>query len=220
MAGRGLVHRPAVGLDVQRFGLACAELEKRHQRADGGRLVAYAPYYPGGWKDWPNISTPTTAAALTYMEAGISAVSTPPIVKATLSTSFGSSNAAWVLVGFDGTAFDTDTIHSNSANNDRLTCKTAGKYAFTSFVDFGVNATGIRALLVQKNSEATSDQADTGIVVGGATSAAFAGVTPRLTAPGLVDLAVNDYLACIFFQNSGGTLAVGTDSYFEMHRVG
>lgn len=33
--------------------------------------MSYTPYYPGGWKDWPDASTPITAAALQNMESGI-----------------------------------------------------------------------------------------------------------------------------------------------------
>lgn len=35
--------------------------------------MAYNPFYAGGWKDYPNTSTPITSAALNHMEAGIAA---------------------------------------------------------------------------------------------------------------------------------------------------
>lgn len=35
--------------------------------------MAYTPFYAGGWKDYPNTSTPITSAALNHMEAGIAA---------------------------------------------------------------------------------------------------------------------------------------------------
>jgi hypothetical protein len=37
--------------------------------------MTYTPYYPGGWKDSPLITTPIVAAALQNMEAGITAAS-------------------------------------------------------------------------------------------------------------------------------------------------
>lgn len=35
--------------------------------------MPYSPFYPGGWKDWPDPSTPISAAALTHLESGIAA---------------------------------------------------------------------------------------------------------------------------------------------------
>ena len=35
--------------------------------------MAYTPFYAGGWKDYPNTSTPITSAALNHMEDGIAA---------------------------------------------------------------------------------------------------------------------------------------------------
>lgn len=35
--------------------------------------MAYNPFYAGGWKDYPNTSTPITSAALNHMEEGIAA---------------------------------------------------------------------------------------------------------------------------------------------------
>ena len=33
--------------------------------------MSYTPYYPDGWKDWPDVSTPITSAALSHIESGI-----------------------------------------------------------------------------------------------------------------------------------------------------
>lgn len=33
--------------------------------------MPYTPPYPGGWEDFPNTTTPITAAALDTMDAGI-----------------------------------------------------------------------------------------------------------------------------------------------------
>lgn len=35
--------------------------------------MAYTPFYTGGWKDYPNTTTPITAAALNHMDEGIAA---------------------------------------------------------------------------------------------------------------------------------------------------
>lgn len=35
--------------------------------------MAYTPFYTGGWKDYPNTTTPITAAALNHIEEGIEA---------------------------------------------------------------------------------------------------------------------------------------------------
>jgi hypothetical protein len=36
--------------------------------------MTYSPTYPGGWEDFPNTSTPITAAALNTIESGITSV--------------------------------------------------------------------------------------------------------------------------------------------------
>ena len=43
---------------------------------------------------------------------------------------------------FDSERYDTDAIHDLVVNPGRLTCKTAGKYAFWGYVDWVANAGG------------------------------------------------------------------------------
>lgn len=54
------------------------------------------------------------------------------------------SSSSFTTATFDTERFDTDTIHDTVTNNSRLTCKTAGKYQITGFVQWPANATGFR----------------------------------------------------------------------------
>ncbi len=141
-----------------------------------------------------------------------------PMARAKRTTAQSITTATWTLLLFDGEDFDNDTIHDTATNTGRLTCKTAGKYVFELMLEIASNTTGIRACQVQKNSEALPLNG-AGNQGGFAIPALSTAVTQYQTTTGLVDMAVNDYLAAVFYQDSGGALNIGTPSYFAMHRV-
>jgi len=58
-------------------------------------------------------------------------------------------NNAEITLAFNSERYDTDTIHDNTTNNSRLTCKTAGKYLITGGVVWEPEATGIRRLNIK-----------------------------------------------------------------------
>jgi hypothetical protein len=72
-------------------------------------------------------SKPTSAARMGVIENGIFDAHFQPAARAKRTTTQAVATSTWTLVSFDGEDFDTDTIHDNVTNNDRLTCKTAGK---------------------------------------------------------------------------------------------
>jgi hypothetical protein len=107
----------------------------------------------------------------------------------------------------------TDTaITFNTANNDayamwsastptRLTCVVPGRYQFTGFVRFAANATGLRAIWVQR--------AGTQILGRQTTLAASGSIATYMTVTtATMDFAQGDYVELYARQESGGALNV------------
>lgn len=126
------------------------------------------------------------------------------------------SNGANVALTFDSERFDTDTIHDTGSNTSRLTCKTAGKYAITGHAEFAASTAGNARYLSIRLNGATFIGAQGSPPIAGGNSV-------LLTVTGMYDLAVNDYVELIAYQDTGGSLnvlATGNRSpEFEMARV-
>ena len=108
------------------------------------------------------------------------------------------SNNTNTTVLFDTEEFDTDAYHSTSTNTSRITIPAgkAGKYAINSAFFFQEAANGARVLNIYKNG---SNYARSQMPPNSVSQIA---VTLNL----VMDLAVNDYIEVVVFQNSGGSL--------------
>jgi len=101
------------------------------------------------------------------------------------------------MVPLNQERYDTDDMHDNSANNTRITIKTAGKYLVTGHLVFDINNTGFRHI---------------GIRVNGATYIAAQrfntnqGSYSMLTVATIYEFAANDYVELQAYQTSGGDL--------------
>lgn len=132
------------------------------------------------------------------------------------------TTATWTLLTWNAEDWDlvrgtAGTQHDTSSTTARLFARQDGKYQVTLFTSWAANTTGIRVGVIQKNSEALPATANTGVYQGGyAISAPSTSVTTTISAPALVQLNTGDYVAAVVFQNSGGNLDIGTDSYFAM----
>lgn len=108
------------------------------------------------------------------------------------------ANNTNVTLAFNSERYDSDTIHDNTTNNSRLTCKTEGNYLIGGNVAFAGNATGIRQI---------------GIVLNGSTTIAALRI-PAISADSMLaistiyPLSVNDYVQITAYQSSGGSLNV------------
>ncbi|WP_307962052.1 hypothetical protein [Salinispora arenicola] len=80
--------------------------------------------------------------------------------------------------------------------NGRMVAQTAGLYRVAAAVAFALQATGSRAFAVYRNGSSAR--------VGAAIPATPSGISPRLSASGLIRLSVGDYLEIFVWQNSGG----------------
>jgi len=94
-------------------------------------------------------------------------------------------------------SYDTHAQHDNTTNPSRLTCKKAGMYLVLGTVTFGVNSTGNRDVLIQKNG---------GSYLGQQRLSANASGTTSCNAIAIAILAVNDYVELVARQYSGGSL--------------
>jgi hypothetical protein len=128
------------------------------------------------------------------------------------------SNSTTTIVTFDSEFLDTNGFHSTVTNTDRLTVPTgyAGKYLVVATANFAGNSTGIRQLLVFKNTTQIAENVIPVNSSGGSTNA---------NAQIIVDLAVGDYVSFSVWQNSGGALNIqgwagGTYTQFGMTYLG
>jgi len=125
------------------------------------------------------------------------------------------ANGTATNLTFDSERYDTDNIHSTTANTDRLTCRTPGKYLIIGNIHWDANPTGTRITSIYLNgsdyigSYRTDPSADAEI--GHFISTIY-------------NLSVDDYVTLTVYQNSGGALDVEKESShsleFMMQRIG
>ena len=144
-----------------------------------------------------------------------------PCVRAVLSANHTIANNTDTALAFGAERFDqahgaSSTMHDNATNVSRLTCLEAGIYQITGHAYWQNNVTGIRRLKIRLNGATflcwvTND------------ALANDGDAP-MTITTLYQLAVNDYVELIAFQNSGTSLNVLSlfdhGGSFMMVRVG
>jgi hypothetical protein len=119
------------------------------------------------------------------------------------------------VLAFDTERWDTNSMHDNVTNNSRLTCKTAGKYLVCAQCRFASNATGGRTMMLRING--STIVAITGYP-------AINGDNTGVGVMSVLNLAVNDYVETLVYQNSGGNLNITKELEFSpefaMARIG
>lgn len=106
-------------------------------------------------------------------------------------------NTTWTVSAFNSERWDSDTIHDTVVNNDRLTCKTAGKYLVSFSGRFAADNVGRRMFNLRLNIAVTIAFEIANAVDGG---------THGITITTVVDLAVTDFVDVRVYQDSGGPL--------------
>jgi hypothetical protein len=143
------------------------------------------------------------------------AATTMPSCRVYHSTNQSIPNATFTPLAFDSERFDTDAMHDATTNNTRLTCKTAGKYLIIANVRWALNANNQRDLRLRVNG--TTLIADVLLKVS-TTDPILLNIST------IYDLAVNDYVEAVAYQDSGGALdVINTANYspeFMMVKVG
>ena len=122
-----------------------------------------------------------------------------------------------VPLAFNQERYDTDEIHDTVTNNHRLTCRTAGKYHIWTNFAFEFNEIGLREAHIMHYRTAAVIIA---LLRVDATTA-FATVISLAT---VYDLAVDDYVYVLAYQNTGVALnVISSPQYtpeFGMQRIG
>jgi hypothetical protein len=112
-------------------------------------------------------------------------------------------------------AYDTDSLHDNAVNPERLTVNATGYWRVSGFVEFDINSTGYRAAYLAKNGSYENQ-----VVEGPSTSATTQWGAAFSFTKYLVS---GDYLELIVKQTSGGALnLIGTpgETIFQIELVG
>jgi hypothetical protein len=112
-------------------------------------------------------------------------------------------NGTVSTLSFDGERYDTDTMHDTATQNSRLTCRTAGLYVIHAHVEFALNATGERHVILLLNGATQLAYHDQPAL---STNAVIVSVSTQYP------LAVGDYVECQVYQNSGGALNVNVSA--------
>lgn len=188
----------------------------KYAQLDGSGMALYAT--SGGcdltMDGGLNIGTAAGAAPGELKMSGSIKESTAIGARVYRSTDQTLTTATLTPIAFDSERFDTDSIHDNSTNNSRLTCKTAGVYVISGTVRFATNATGNRRLLIRLNGTT---------YIAEHTQAAVSGLQTTITIATVYLLAANDYVELVALQSSGGDLAVSASGNlspeFSMVRV-
>lgn len=137
-------------------------------------------------------------------------------VRKTTNTSV--ANNTWVNICYNTEDYDTDNIHDNVTNNDRLTCNTAGYYLVYCNIYWSQNGTGERDIILNYND---------GTVPNIARDVVYPNTSAYLTIQSVSTvwyMDVGSYFCSWVRQTSGVTLNVLTkDNYspvFGMQRIG
>ena len=150
-----------------------------------------------------------TEAQLDILSDDITFLANPPKCRVYMSAALSVANTTNTAVTFNSERFDTDTMHSTSANTDRITFTTAGTYlvganlgwaastAGSRYVDFLVNG----ATQIPGEAVEAYDEAGFGTMQAPSTLYAF-------TAGQYVTLRVR--------QNSGGALNLDTCEFWAV----
>lgn len=161
-----------------------------------------------------------SAAKANTVEAGVNDAHYMPAVRVWHNATQALVTGTQTVLAFNQERIDqagnaADTMHDNTTNNSRLTCRYAGVYQISANITFSVNATGNRMILFRLNG-ATEINRVTMI------SHVNDNASLNLSMP--YALAVNDYVEVLGYQTSGGNLnvlasAAGVPTEFAMVRL-
>jgi hypothetical protein len=137
---------------------------------------------------------------------GPSKIGTIPTVRAYNNSDETITNNTFQTLTFDTNRYDSGGLHSTSSNTSRLTAPIGGVYVITANVRWEDNATGLRALHVDKTSGVVSGVVEGASTVLGVDTGSIARQGQSVTTQ--IRLAAGDYLEVLVLQTSGGDLAV------------
>lgn len=137
---------------------------------------------PGSWVIAPSLSASPTIK---------------PCCRVFNNAAISIPNNSITTLSYNNERYDTDNIHDNVTNPNRLTCQTAGKYIITLNLGFAANVTGYRGGYINVSGITVASQV---------TNAVSATDRTYLTVATEYQMAVGDFADSQAFQNSGGAL--------------
>jgi len=135
---------------------------------------------------------------------GVDFLLSPPTCKVYKTANQSIPDSAYSCLTWNAELFDTDTMHSNTSSNSRVTFTTAGIYQVTLTCLWANNAVGFRYHTIEKNGTTTYNSG-TNIIepfVIGALGATHAGANINFLSP----FNAGDYIQVFVYQNSGGAV--------------
>ena len=126
------------------------------------------------------------------------------------------ATATYTHLSFDSENYDTNSIHDNATNNQRLTVPSGvTKIKLFGQVVFPSNATGERQAGVSKNDETTTPTVPVGVPVSKIDAAGGSSATFLNISSPVITVVAGDYFTLWVQQTSGGNLnvAVATTGY-------
>ena len=155
------------------------------------------------------------AATKAYHDANLPSGGYTEGAKAYHNASQTIANTTWTTVAFNSEYYDTDTIHDNTINNSRLTCKTAGKYLVVANMTWAAHNGGYRRVWIKDN---------TGTIRASAQQQEPTGVGAHMNLVTILELAVNDWIYVSVKHNQGNPTLIqylaAYGSHFMMQRIG
>jgi hypothetical protein len=144
-----------------------------------------------------------TEANLDTLSDDISFLANPPTCHVYNSSTIShATSGAWQALTFNSERFDTDTMHSTSANTGRITFTTAGKYDAGGNVEFAASAVaGVRGLRILLNGVTELAKI---LVPAVTTGSNVTTLSVRLPAP--YQFAAGNYIELHAYQDTGGAL--------------
>ena len=157
-------------------------------------------YTPQDWIDG-DATKPVSAARLAYIEAGVLASYQRERARVFHNAAQSIGSGTLTALAFNSERVDTDLIHETVTNNSRLTCKTAGFYLIGGSAEFADPAATIQARIAIRLNGST-------LLTEHRPPNYATGATIPLSIATAYELAVNDYVELMVFQNKGSGLNV------------
>jgi hypothetical protein len=137
--------------------------------------------------------------------SGIGGTNTPAF-SVTLSGTQSCSNNTSTVIVFNSEHYDTDSAYDTSNGRFTVPSGEGGKYAFFVSLRFDQTTSNRNAVDIRINNSSNTQQV------------AFENAGPQYTTIGgavSINLSAGDYVYAEYYQSSGGTIDVRTDSHFS-----
>ena len=124
-------------------------------------------------------------------------------------------DATGTVLAFNSEKYDTNSFHSNTVNNSRLTCKIAGRYHITCHISWGIALGGYCLLMLRFNG--------TAIIAYLQDPSSGTGKCAQVVTT-IFPFAVNDYVEARVYHTSGAVATIFAEAeyspIFMMERIG